>query len=64
MVFTRPFPRFVWSPVDEVKTRLVTEGEELKTDTVNLEKKLHYLETTYKNSRDNLEQLFNKAGPR
>ncbi|OJD38635.1 prefoldin subunit 1 [Diplodia corticola] len=54
---------FVWSPVDDVKKRLVSEGEELKSDTSNLEKKLHYLETTYKNSRDNLEQLF-KSGPR
>lgn len=43
-----------------MKQRLAAEGEELKGDTVNLEKKLHYLETTYKNSRDNLEQLFKR----
>ncbi|EKG17577.1 Prefoldin beta-like protein [Macrophomina phaseolina MS6] len=54
---------FVWSPVEDVKTRLASESEELKSDTANLEKKLHYLETTYKNSRDNLEQLF-KSGPK
>ncbi|KAF4310212.1 putative prefoldin subunit 1 protein [Botryosphaeria dothidea] len=54
---------FVWSAVPDVKTRLASESEELKSDTVNLEKKLHYLETTYKNSRDNLEQLF-KSGPK
>ncbi|GME25462.1 putative prefoldin subunit 1 protein [Neofusicoccum parvum] len=54
---------FVWSPVPDVKTRLATESEELKSDTANLEKKLHYLETTYKNSRDNLEQLF-RSGPK
>lgn len=63
MVFTRSLPRFVWSPVPDVKTRLATESEELKSDTANLEKKLHYLETTYKNSRDNLEQLF-RSGPK
>ncbi|KAF2145467.1 uncharacterized protein K452DRAFT_264515 [Aplosporella prunicola CBS 121167] len=51
---------FVFSPRDDVKQRLAAEGEELKGDTVNLEKKLHYLETTYKNSRDNLEQLFKR----
>lgn len=54
---------FVWSPVEDVKKRLASESEELKSDTSNLEKKLHYLETTYKNSRDNLEQLF-KTGPK
>lgn len=53
----------MWSPVEDVKKRLASESEELKSDTSNLEKKLHYLETTYKNSRDNLEQLF-KTGPK
>ncbi|KAL0252249.1 hypothetical protein SLS55_010691 [Diplodia seriata] len=60
--YSRDFSRFVWSPVPDVKKRLASESEELKSDTSNLEKKLHYLETTYKNSRDNLEQLF-KAVP-
>ena len=43
--------------------RLEKEGEELKGDVSNLEKKLNYLETTYKNSRDNLEQLFKRGQP-
>jgi len=42
--------------------RLTAEGVELKSDVSNLEKKLHYLETTYKNSKDNLEQILNSAG--
>jgi len=50
--------RFVFSPTEDVKRRLAAEADELKSDMSNLEKKLHYLETTYKNSRDNLEQLF------
>ncbi|KAL2354056.1 hypothetical protein BJ546DRAFT_1026873 [Cryomyces antarcticus] len=41
--------------------RLSSETEELKSDMSNLEKKLHYLETTYKNSRDHLEQLFSSG---
>lgn len=42
--------------------RLTAEGVELKSDLSNLAKKLHYLETTYKNSKDNLEQILNSAG--
>ncbi|KAF2842446.1 prefoldin subunit 1 [Patellaria atrata CBS 101060] len=55
---------FVLNPTEDVKTRLATETNELKSDISNLEKKLHYLETTYKNSRDNLEQLFKASGSR
>ncbi|KAK7529065.1 Prefoldin [Phyllosticta citriasiana] len=55
--------RFVLTPTREVKQRLAKEGEEIKSDTANLEKKLHYLETTLKNSRDNFEQLL-QAGSR
>jgi len=41
--------------------RLAAESEELKSNMSNLEKKLHYLETTYKNSKDNLEQILKSA---
>lgn len=54
--------RFVASPIGDVKTRLSKEGEENKSDVANLEKKLNYLETTYKNSREHLEQLFKSGG--
>jgi len=53
---------FVWSPSADVKQRLAAESEELKSDTSNLEKKLHYLETTYKNSQQSIEQLFRSGG--
>ncbi|KAF2761600.1 Prefoldin [Pseudovirgaria hyperparasitica] len=52
---------FLWSPSDEVKKRLATENSELKADGENLGKKLHYLETTYKNSKDGIEKLL-RAG--
>jgi prefoldin subunit 1 len=37
--------------------RLESETKALSTDKENLDKKLHYLETTYKNSVDNLEKI-------
>jgi prefoldin subunit 1 len=42
---------------------LAGEGKELKSETESLDKKLHYLETTYKNSRDGIERLLASAGP-
>ncbi|KAI9749939.1 MAG: hypothetical protein M4579_006674 [Chaenotheca gracillima] len=55
---------FVFSPSADVQKRLTTESTELKSDITNLEKKLHYLETTHKNSRDHMEQIFNRSGAR
>jgi len=49
---------FVASPIADVERRLSTQVGELKLDITNLEKKLHYLETTHKNSRDHMEQIF------
>lgn len=46
------------TPTGDLKDKLTAENAELKSDTSNLEKKLHYLETTYKNSREHIEQLF------
>jgi prefoldin subunit 1 len=43
-------------------TRLNEEGKELKSDVGNLEKKLHYLETTYKNSKEGFEKLLQRVG--
>jgi prefoldin subunit 1 len=54
--------RFVQTPSREVMDRLTAESGELKSDISSLEKKLHYLETTYKNSKENLEQILNSAG--
>lgn len=54
--------RFVFSPTAEVDKRLTTETTDLKTDIKNLEKKLQYLETTHKNSREHIDQIFNSGG--
>jgi prefoldin subunit 1 len=54
--------RFVQSPTSEVQKRLEAEAVELKSDKSNLDKKLHYLETTFKNSQDNLERLLKSGG--
>ena len=46
----------------DVEKRLSSETAELKSDISNLNKKLHYLETTHKNSRDHIEQIFKSGG--
>ncbi|QDS74251.1 hypothetical protein FKW77_002997 [Venturia effusa] len=48
---------FVLTPPQEVMDRLATETKALESEKENLDKKLHYLETTYKNSMDNLEKI-------
>lgn len=53
---------FVWSPTADVERKLSAEADELEGDVKNLEKKLHYLETTYKNSREHIDQIFKNSG--
>lgn len=53
--------RFVFAPTVDIEKRLVAETSELKADITNLNKKLHYLETTHKNSREHIDQIF-KSG--
>ncbi|MCJ1223669.1 hypothetical protein MMC12_000312 [Toensbergia leucococca] len=53
---------FVHSPTPEVQKRLLSETTELKSDISNLNKKLHYLETTHKNSREHIDQIFKSGG--
>ena len=53
--------RFVFSPMDEVEKRLSKDVTELKSDVSNLNKKLHYLETTHKNSREHIEKIINSG---
>lgn len=48
--------------MSSVERRLSSETTELKGDISNLEKKLHYYETTYKNSRENMEQILRAGG--
>ncbi|RDW72014.1 hypothetical protein BP5796_08048 [Coleophoma crateriformis] len=53
---------FVFSPIAEVDKRLTAETSELKSDVENLGKKLQYLETTHKNSREHIDQIFKSGG--
>lgn len=46
----------------DVDKRISTETSDLKTDVENLGKKLQYLETTHKNSREHIEQIFKSGG--
>lgn len=54
--------RFISTPIKTVDKRLNSETAELKSDITALEKKLHYLETTHKNSRDHIDQIFRSGG--
>lgn len=53
--------RFIQAPKKEVVERLEKQQGEIKEEVVNLEKKLHYLETTYKNSREHLDQILKRS---
>ena len=46
----------------EVTKRLTTENSELKSEVDNLGKRLLYLETTHKNSREHIDQIFKSGG--
>lgn len=53
---------FVFSPKGDVEKRLSSETGELKSDISNLNKKLHYLETTQKNSREHIDRIIQSGG--
>ncbi|KAJ5905532.1 uncharacterized protein N7473_002448 [Penicillium subrubescens] len=53
---------FVNVPIGTVNKRLTRESAEASSEINNLEKKLHYHETTFKNSRENLEQILSSGG--
>lgn len=57
-----PSCRFVYSPMIDVEKRLSAETVELKSDISNLNKKLHYLETTHKNSREHIDKIIQSGG--
>lgn len=54
--------RFIQSQPTEIVKRIGREGGQLKSEVEALEKKLHYLETTYKNSRQGFDQLMRSTG--
>lgn len=55
--------RFVFKPTADVEKKVSEQTKEVTSDISNLKKKLHYLETTHKNSRDHIDQIF-KTGRR
>lgn len=59
---TRAPSRFVFSPTAEVEKRLLSETAELKLDISNLNKKLNYLETTYRNSQGHIDRILHSGG--
>lgn len=56
------YVRFVHTPIDAVNSRLSSENDTLKKDISDLEKRLHYLETTHEKSRENIEQILKGTG--
>ena len=54
--------RFVPKSRDQVTAQLSSEIEGLKSEIANLSKKLHYLETTHKNSREHISRILSSRG--
>jgi prefoldin subunit 1 len=52
----------VQAPPQEVMDRLRTETEAHAKEKDNLDKKMHYLETTYKNSREHFDRILQGSG--
>ncbi|KAG8533346.1 uncharacterized protein KY384_002129 [Bacidia gigantensis] len=52
---------FVFSPRQDVEKRISSNVTELKSDIGSLNKKLHYLETTHKNSREHIEKIIGSS---
>lgn len=46
---------------NDIKTRQAKQGTELQSDITNLQKKLDYLDTTIKNSREHMEQILKRG---
>ncbi|KAK5114895.1 hypothetical protein LTR62_002054 [Meristemomyces frigidus] len=53
---------FVLTSIEDVKTRQAKETLEIKKELGNLDKKLNYLEQTYKNSNEHMEQILKRGG--
>lgn len=54
--------RFVLTTTEDVKKRQAKEAEDVKQELANLDKKLNYLEQTYKNSTEHMEQILKRGG--
>lgn len=53
---------FVQTSPADVKSRNERQAEDLKREKVDLEKRLHYLETTAKNSQAHIDQMLKSGG--
>ncbi|KIY01173.1 uncharacterized protein Z520_02725 [Fonsecaea multimorphosa CBS 102226] len=53
---------FIAVPSTTLNKRLASEAAALSKDITELEKKLHYQETTYKNSRQHIEKILQTGG--
>lgn len=49
--------RFAAVPVSELQDKLVSQMKQMETDVEGLGKRLHYLETTAKNSQEHIEKM-------
>lgn len=54
--------RFVSIPAPELKDKLESQTKQVDTDIDGLSKRLHYLETTAKNSQDHIEAMLRRGG--
>jgi prefoldin subunit 1 len=48
----------------EINKKLASESSTLKKDITELEKRLHYQETTFKNSREHIEKILQTGAGR
>lgn len=53
--------RFVLTSNADVKARQEKEAADVKSELANLDKKLHYLQTTYDNSQQHIRALFERG---
>lgn len=53
---------FVLTTTAGVRTRQTHEAAAVAAELANLEKKLHYLDTTYRNSRQHMDQILQRGG--
>lgn len=54
--------RFVSTPVSGLQEKLDHQSKDMQTDLESLNKRLHYLETTAKNSQEHIEKMLQGAG--
>lgn len=54
--------RFVSIPAPELKDKLESQTKQVDTDIDGLTKRLHYLETTAKNSQEHIEAMLRRGG--